>query len=525
MKSSAFNRLIILFVIISPFFFFIFPTLGGKTLFWGVSSLQFIPWRSFAMVSMFQGQIPFLNPYNGLGSPLLANYQLGFFYPLNWIQVPFFLIGGIQGIASSYNLLVPLHLALAAAGMILFLRSIKCSNSASAIGALAFSMCSYLIARISFFSIIWTLTWLPWMFFTITQVISIVTEGSFSLRKTWWKFLSFIAVFTLLLLAGHAQTAWYAILITAGWSLLYGFHLKKWKGMLVSLGFFLIGGSVAALVSAAQLFPTWEYLQQSHRASSIAYDYAMTYSFWPWRLITFILPNFFGNPGNGSFWGYGNYWEDACYLGLIPFFLAIYAGFNHKRISIEKSPQHLAILYFGLVAILSVTLALGKNTPLFGFLYQNIPSFNMFQAPSRWIILTCFSLAILSAIGFDLFYKAGNWQRKRIILFMVLFTAVIIAGGVTMIILPDIPKTMSISLIRAGVIGFCSMLLLILIPNGSKDGKLLWVVSGMIFITAIDLWTNGYLLNPFTSTAIYKNQGIGKITALTEPRAYVNPGG
>lgn len=47
----------------------------GDVLFWGLPSLQFYPWRHFAMGEFAAGRFPLWNPYNGAGAPLLANYQ------------------------------------------------------------------------------------------------------------------------------------------------------------------------------------------------------------------------------------------------------------------------------------------------------------------------------------------------------------------------------------------------------------------------------------------------------------------
>jgi hypothetical protein len=53
----------------------------GEVLFWGLPSLQFYPWREFAMSEFAQGRFPLWNPYNGAGAPLLANYQSALLYP------------------------------------------------------------------------------------------------------------------------------------------------------------------------------------------------------------------------------------------------------------------------------------------------------------------------------------------------------------------------------------------------------------------------------------------------------------
>ncbi len=59
-------------------------------------------------------------------------------------------------------------------------------------------------------------------------------------------------------------------------------------------------------------------------------------------------------------------------------------------------------LYFILVAIVSIFLAKGPYPPfgeIFTFLYNNIPGFNTFRAPRRFIAVTCLSYSILIGIG------------------------------------------------------------------------------------------------------------------------------
>ena len=63
------------------------PLLRGETLFWGLPSLQFYPWRQFAFDELSAGRLPTWNPYLGAGAPLLANYQTAIFYPPNWLYL------------------------------------------------------------------------------------------------------------------------------------------------------------------------------------------------------------------------------------------------------------------------------------------------------------------------------------------------------------------------------------------------------------------------------------------------------
>lgn len=505
MKSTLNRYYIYLLLIIFPIILFLEPIFQGKVLFWGASSLQFIPWRSLAMESLASGQMPFWNPYNGMGTPLLANYQLAFFYPPNWIQLIFYLIWETPGIAFSYNLLVPLHLIWAAIGVVFFTRELKCGSFAQAVSAISFSLCTYLVSRTSFFSILWTVSWLPWILFLATRMVEQGNKDTNSIKILWNPFLKLSLAIATMLLAGHAQSAWYILLISVSWVVFRGLIKKKLNIFLRSSTTFIVAGLTAIGIAAIQLIPTFEFLQQSQRGSSLAYEYVVRYSFWPWRFLTFILPDFFGNPGNGSFWGYGNYWEDACYIGLIPTFFGFYAVFCALQKSRLENSKKSTIFFFGMVSVIAGIIALGYNTPLFSFLYHWIPSFNMFQAPSRWMILSIFSLSIISAFGVDEWLKTENPDKKKYYLIMVISGGVICAGILSKMLIPELPLTMTSSLIRFGIIGLVAIALLyiLIISKNKKSNK--YLSAGVLVLIGIDLLTVGFILNPFTNSSLYRS--------------------
>src|SRR4030042_1330650 len=124
----------------------------------------------------------------------------------------------------------------------------------------------------------------------------------------------------------------------------------------------------------------------------------MTYSFWPWRLLGFLMPNILGSPVRGDYWGYGNYWEDAVYLGVLPLVVALVVAARALIGRGDRAALGRALL--GLAAA-STLFALGGNTPIFPFLFRWVPGFDLFQSPARWMILAVFSLTLLAALGID----------------------------------------------------------------------------------------------------------------------------
>jgi hypothetical protein len=286
---------------------------------------------------------------------------------------------------------------------------------AQTVSGLAFGLSGYLVARLGFLSINAAVAWLPWVLLWLTP-----TDGrSCMARKDIPKLSLCLA---LLLLAGHAQTAWYILLLAGLWAGFWalkpgaaadgGFDSRPASSALKRLASAWLWLGLAAMLalglSAAQLLPTAEYLTQSQRASLVEYDFAMNYSFWPWHLSTLLAPGLFGSPVSGDYWGYANYWEDAIYVGLLPLILAVAAlvrGLPHR--TGRRTPMTALTWFLAVLFAVALLFSLGKFTPVFPWLYRNIPTFNMFQAPARWMLWAEFSLALLAGIG------AQGWRRPQ----------------------------------------------------------------------------------------------------------------
>jgi hypothetical protein len=390
--------------------------LAGKALFWGTPSLQFVPWWYWAWETLRSGHLPLWNPQIGMGAPLLANYQAGLYYPPNWFYFFLAALGGLPAMAWGQALMVALHLAWAGIGMAQLVRRLGLGPTAQTVSGLAFGLSTYLVARAAFLSVMSAVAWLPWILIFGREI----AQPGLNRRAG----LALVICAALQLLAGHAQTTWYTLLLAGMWTAIWGWlfagqlhegglpaaRKKQATAALVSLvklGVFLLW---AAALAAVQLLPTVEYLRQSQRAAAVSFQTAMTYSTWPWRFLGLIAPGLFGSPAQGDFWGYASFWEDAVYIGLLPVLLAfsaVLSGVFRRKKSRQTDPFWLRpiSITMTLVILLSILLALGQNTPLFPWLYYNVPTFSMFQAPARFLIWSVFGLALLAGLG------AQRWRR------------------------------------------------------------------------------------------------------------------
>jgi len=472
-----------------------------QSLYWGTPALQFIPWRIFAFEEMSQGRIPFFNPYNGMNAPFLANYQSAFFYPPGWLLFGFGLIGGNSMIAWGFGVLNYLHMVWAAFGMMLLARELGISKFGQTVSAIAFACSQLFLSRQGFISMIWTAAWFPWLILLIEkQHLPYSQKNSRGL----------VLCVGFMLLAGHAQWSAYQLLFGAFWWVWRCITDQTRRAGIIDLSLYLVRDIALGIgLAGIQLIPTAELLINSQRASSVDYELAMTYSFWPWRFLTLFLPNLFGNPGAGNYWGYGAYWEDAFYFGVLPAMLLILSlrAFIRCWENDDKTKQ-LALFLWG-SAVVSSILAMGKNTPFFPFLYRHIPGFDMFQAPARLMLLAVFSFSLLAGLGWRYWNKPEGghlyWTR--------LGTAGSAAIAVTSLIIHRMgfieKESISLAFFKLGIFLFlCGVLSLTIGVEGVK--KKIWLLIVFLFVP-VDLyvannriipWIDAHFFQPAQSIAM-----------------------
>lgn len=491
-----------LIILLAPFILLAPVIFTGKSLFWGTPSLQFVPWWWQAWEQVRQGLIPLWNPLNGMGAPLLANYQMAFFYPPNWILIPLAGLFGPAGIAWGYTLLSILHLSWAGLGMAFLLRRLRFISLAQQVGGLAFGLSGVIVGRLGFFSMVWVAAWIPWSLIAV-EGLSQQRDRPFTIH------VNLAICIAMQLLAGHAQFAWYSLLLAGVWLVMVVWRKDAWKQSFLRIAEFGAATILGVCVAMVQLLPTFQYLSQSQRADSVGYEEVMRYSFWPWRFITLFSPDFFGNPGQGNYWGYASFWEDHAYAGIIPLVLAlatlilVVKGVLRK----ERRTEHwkLALFLWALIFV-TLVLALGQNTPVFPFLYRRVPTFDMFQAPARYLIWLAAALPILSA------YAVEYWRSPtgRGLYWFRLATAgafaVTLGAGITWLTMKGIQLTFIRSTALTGIWALGFGLLTLAIPYVDKRGKRSAWNTIVVSWTTLDLIVAGYLLNPGVDLSFYRIQ-------------------
>ncbi len=459
-------------IAVGPILLFGIDLIRGRALFWGAPLLQFTPWHTAAKEIAFSGHLPLWNPWLGMGAPLLANYQSALFYPPNWILL-------VTDIAWGQTLLVLLHLIWAGFGMALLARSFGLGTFAQAVSGIAYAMSGYMVARSGFLSINAAAAWLPWILVAAESLVR-------SPRSRAVAFLGL--VLGLQWLSGHAQIAWYTLILLVAWVVYRArSYSSSTRRAILALA---TAGALAFAIAAVQLIPTLEYTSVSNRAGDLDPEFALTYSFWPWRALGLVAPDLFGNPGTADYWGYGNFWEDAIYVGVLPLLLAIGA-------LATKGIGRIKWFLLGIAAF-AFLLGLGSNTPIFEFLFKYVPTFSSFQAPTRWNLWLVASLSLLAGFGAEHWKVAEGkklyWLRLGTAGAIAIFVMATLIG----IIETDIEPTFTRSIATAGFwIAACGILALL----RSDPHRRGWFYAALSVIV-LDLFLAGRGLNPTLPTEI-----------------------
>lgn len=336
---------------------------------------QTYPWRELAIELWKSGEVPLWNPYSFTGTPLLANVQSAVFYPLNAL----FFVGSFPAMWGVLILLTPL---LASSFFYLWMRG-HVSVLPALFGAVAFALSGFMMGWMTWGTIGHAGLWLPLMLLALDKM----TDST----KRRWRVV-YVTASVSSLLAGHLQTALYVQVISSLYAYMILGSLKK--SCILSMTCLLLAG--------VQLAPTAEFILHSARTQ----DLSGVEGFLPYKhLVMFLVPDFFGNPATGNYWGEWNYLEFNGYVGIIPLWFALHALFFVRN----------KIVRFFCIASLA-SLVLATKNPLSSFL---APLFA--AAPSRLLFVTDVSLAVLASFGAQKYLTSKEQIFKALLVIGSLF--------------------------------------------------------------------------------------------------------
>ncbi len=441
----------------------------------------FVPWLERAREAVWHGRLPFWDASLFAGYPFLSNPQVALFYPPTWLALLLPVNVGI-----SWYLV--LHIWLAGLGMALFIRSLGGGKTGAMLGGLAFAFSGYMAARIyaGHIGLLATNAWLPWLLLAALWSVR---------RPVWWRAVMAGVPFALSILAGHTTSLIYVGLMWA----LFGLYLilAEKRPFLLVLRQLFIAGLVGLGLSAVQLAPLFQFITASSRTAEATYEFATAYSFPPAHLVTFLVPDFFGEPTRAGTWSVPNFEELTYYVGILPL-LALAAAL--------KRPSRQVYFWLG-VMVLGLLLALGSYGFFYKLLYDLAPIFRLTRAPARAAYMTVFAAAVVLGLALnrseDTADKVTGMLRWLIPGTAVFLLAALAAAGA--VFAAQHPTETSGRLWHQ-VGGWAIALILVLVTGAVlwqwfKTGKAGWAVA-LALVLLTDLWLFGFKLVRLEETAV-----------------------
>ncbi len=362
-----------------PTFAFVVPDLiGGRLLITGDNLQQNFPLHVLVGSMLRHGQLPFWNQYIFSGTPLMADFNAGAFYPLMglfvilpdraaWIATEVILFSGI------------------ALGMYVFLRALKLSTVACVLAAATFAFAGPVLSEVNHVDMTEGYVAIPWM---LLAVLHIVRDGRWR-----WSILLGVAFASVVLGGAPEAMLDEALLVIAFAAFSAGLSTERWWRVL-SRG--AAGAALALSLAAIQWLPGLEAIRSSQRASGVIAGAGSLPT--PFSILALVpyLDGGYGHLGEAQFFSQYNLPEVGIYLGVLP--LIALVTLWHRR-----WPSRLAArdryTWYG-VALVGYLLALGSNTPL-EHLFNSLPLYGNQRLQSRNMITVATALCVLLAAWID----------------------------------------------------------------------------------------------------------------------------
>lgn len=432
----------------------------------------FYPLRKLTIDQFKNWQFPLWNPYNFSGNTQLATYQSAVFHPLSFL----FLILPQIDAWSIVVILIPFFSSLF---MFLFLREISLGSKSSFFGAITFAFSGFMIVWWEeCFMSSYAALFLPLILFSIEKIFKkkillgfyILTLGlSFSLLSGWFQMTLYVYVFSLI------------------W-IIYRL-LSKYKD-LYSLLYFFTSYILSILISGIHLIPSVEAYLYSARGTTDAKFIFDTYLVSLKHLITFLAPDFFGNPATHNYFGGGSfYYEKVIFIGIPALFFAIYEFISKSNLLGEK--------FFKATFLVALSLGFSLPTSWF-FLYSlKLPLISVIL-PSRIFFLSTFSISVLAAFGMERLIKKQIIEKKAygilLTIFVVLIFMLIYAFYLKINLKLEIHKTVPLkNLILPFAVYFVFTLVLFMYFRLKNFQKLIFFSIIFISISSFSYFANKYL--------------------------------
>lgn len=386
--------------------------------------LQFYVWRDLVFESWRNFQVPFWNPYQLAGTPLLANSQSGALYP------PHILMGILHvPTPLAIALLAWFHLFWAGLGVSKLVKSLGGSEIGGVVAAASFALSPFMLSWTALSSVITTVAWIPWMLWALVvmfglpeagQTFNQFLETAMLRRRTQWRATWILAIcLAMSIFGGHLQFVAYGgmavVLMSLGlswvrWQEMKRLALEAGKNKFEARRALPIEGSIivalvlGGLLATPQLLPVLKHSETSHRrnvASEAGYQDYLGNSLKPFEFANLVSAKALGDPRSAvdasetlsvaEYWpplakNGGNFAESAVTIGPLVLGLLFLVPWRDRRT-------------WPLAGIGVLALLLAMGTALNKLLYFGLPGWSSTGSPGRITVLFILAACVLAGLG------------------------------------------------------------------------------------------------------------------------------
>jgi hypothetical protein len=349
----------------------------GFSLEWKDTVALYAPLRGEIVEALRNFHLPLWNPHEAMGMPLFAQMLHGVLHPVS-------LLAAFLAPDASFNALIVVQVALAAAGTCLLALCIGISPYGSLLAGIAFGTSGYTLSMTANYMYLVGAASAPW---AIAGIYS-------AAGKRTWLTLFFSALGTsLLLFAGEPQWAVLALCIGAVLVVAkYGFKAIVWP---------CVGMLIGILIAGIQIVPTMFLWSETARSAGVLIENRAEWALSLWRLPELIAPGFFsGTPGESLVASVYMWLGNPGTRFPIPFATSIFAGTSVIVLAAYGVWSNRTVRALGMTAVVLLWIALGPALGADQFL-RHVPVWGSFRYAEKMVGPFSLCLSLMAGVGLD----------------------------------------------------------------------------------------------------------------------------
>ena len=233
---------------------------------------DYLPTRAILHHIVSSGEFPLWNRFVSAGQPLAANPGFQTFYPGTWL---IFLVGFPLG----FHLEIVLHIALAACGMFLLLRSLELSRLSSLFGAVSFAFGGAVLSLTNLLPFLTSMAWWPLILLFARRTLGHGRRGDAAALA--------LTLGMVFLAAEQSMLIQTAILLLSIAVSERGALRRTWR---LALPACVLGLAIGAV----QIVPALDLMRDSSRGRGVSYEDATSWSMPAMRPLELVEAHAFG---------------------------------------------------------------------------------------------------------------------------------------------------------------------------------------------------------------------------------------